>query len=126
MLHVYSPQEVASTTPVPDQPSTIRQVAENISPVDAPTSASTADVESEEQATVSLQDGAEFSSAPYSSYEQPMGVPGTASQQQQVGTVNHIPNSMVWLQFLILTLMQFLVQVVLVRSELYPWCCLPL
>ncbi|XP_078171420.1 uncharacterized protein LOC144565509 isoform X2 [Carex rostrata] len=91
-----SPQEVPLTTPVPDQPSTIRQVLENISPADAPTSASTVDAESkEEQATVSLQDSAEFSSAPYSSYEQPMDVPGTTSQQQQDGTVNHIPNSMV-------------------------------
>lgn len=118
LLHVYRPPAVSSTIPVPEQPSTIRQVAESFSPADAPTSAPTADADGtdiqskEEEATVSLQDSAEFSSAPYSSFEranhalsvnqsQPLDVPETPSQQQQDGTVNHIPNSMVWLHFLI-------------------------
>jgi hypothetical protein len=112
-LHVCRAQEVPSTAPAPDQPSMIRPVVESFSPADASISASTADMDgtdmqSKEEATVSLQDGAEFTSAPYSSFEQVnhvvsvnqsqrFDVPETASQQQQQqdGTMNHIPNSTV-------------------------------
>jgi hypothetical protein len=105
-------QEVPSTVPIPDQPSMIRPVAESFSPADAPISSSTADMNGthmlseEEEATVSLEDGAEFTSAPYSSFEQVnhavsvnqsqhLDVPETVLQQKQDFTMSHLPNSMV-------------------------------
>ncbi|KAJ4815699.1 Cell wall protein AWA1 isoform 1 [Rhynchospora pubera] len=111
--NISSPQEVPSTIPVLDQPSAVRQVEESFSSIKT-TSGSTGDADGtdmqtkDEDTTVGLQDNAQFSPAPYSSFghannaltvnqSQPLDVPETEpqQQQQQEGAVNHIPNSMV-------------------------------